>query len=113
MVRNVRPRKPGPKLLAGFPCDLFARTTAMAGSQGLCSGILAAGPIWLLPIGGARCWGTAALFFMVCLSIAGVYDAATATRKTLYIRTVPAFATMLALSVPSAFRRGGIPARCR
>ena len=36
----------GPKVFGSFPEDLFQKTTALAGNQGLYNGFLAAGLIW-------------------------------------------------------------------
>lgn len=73
-----------------------ARDTAvLAANQGLYNGFLAAGLVFglLYPslFGGTA---PAALhitsFFLVCVAVAGVYGAATAARKILYIQTLPA-----------------------
>ncbi len=65
-----------------------AITKVLAANQGLYNGFLAAGLFWGLWLGDA---GTAIkVFFLLCIAIAGIYGAATAARKILYIQTIPA-----------------------
>lgn len=79
----------GPKVFRNFPKDLFAPTKAMAANQGLYNGFLAAGLIWTFFIGDP--WtDNIALFFLGCVAVAGIYGAATASKKILYVQTVPA-----------------------
>lgn len=60
----------------------------LAANQGLYNGFLAAGLFWSLTLGadGAR----VALFFLACVFVAGVYGAATASRKIIYVQALPA-----------------------
>jgi putative membrane protein len=37
------------------------------------------------------------LFMLICVAVAGLYGAATASRKILYIQTVPALLALIAL----------------
>ena len=64
----------------------------LAANQGLYNGFLAAGLIWsiLLEPNGAH----VAVFFLACVIVAGVYGAATASRKILYVQAVPAAIAM-------------------
>lgn len=65
-----------------------AITKVLAANQGLYNGFLAAGLVWGLWLGDA---GTSIkIFFLICIAIAGIYGAATAARKILYIQTIPA-----------------------
>ena len=65
-----------------------AATKVLAANQGLYNGFLAAGLFWGLGLGEA---GTGVkVFFLVCVAVAGLYGAATASRKILSIQTVPA-----------------------
>lgn len=74
----------------------FARATrVLAANQGLYNGFLAAGLIWGLWIGAAGI--TVKLFFLGCVAVAGLYGAATASRKILFVQTVPAVLAMAAL----------------
>jgi putative membrane protein len=60
----------------------------LAANQGLYNGFLAAGLFWGLSLGAA---GTSVkVFFLCCVLIAGLYGAATANRKILFIQAIPA-----------------------
>ncbi len=60
----------------------------LAANQGLYNGFLAAGLFWGLSLGAD---GTAVkVFFLCCVLIAGLYGAATANRKILFIQAIPA-----------------------
>jgi len=63
-------------------------TKVLAANQGLYNGFLAAGLFWGAALGGA---GTdVKLFFLGCVLLAGLYGAATASRKILWVQAVPA-----------------------
>lgn len=65
-----------------------AITKVLAANQGLYNGFLAAGLFWGLWLGDAG--QSIQVFFLICIAIAGLYGAATAARKILYIQTIPA-----------------------
>ncbi len=68
----------------------FAQQTRTLGlNQGLYNGFLAAGLIWGLIAGGDTGFA-AKIFFLVCVAIAGIVGALTASRRILYVQTVPA-----------------------
>ncbi len=60
----------------------------LAANQGLYNGFLAAGLFWGLSLGAAG--GPVKVFFLSCVLVAGVYGAATASRKILYVQALPA-----------------------
>ena len=63
-------------------------TKVLAANQGLYNGFLAAGLFWGLSLGAA---GTPVkVFFLLCVLVAGLYGAATASRKILFIQAIPA-----------------------
>ena len=63
-------------------------TKVLAANQGLYNGFLAAGLFWGLFLGSS---GTGVkVFFLCCVLIAGLYGAATASRKILFIQAIPA-----------------------
>jgi putative membrane protein len=63
-------------------------TKVLAANQGLYNGFLAAGLFWGLSLGAA---GTGVkVFFLLCVLVAGLYGAATASRKILFIQAIPA-----------------------
>ena len=63
-------------------------TKVLAANQGLYNGFLAAGLVWGLWL-GAEGFEVKA-FFLICILIAGLYGAATAVRKILFIQALPA-----------------------
>ncbi len=65
----------------------------LAANQGLYNGFLAAGLVWGLSLGAE---GTnIKVFFLGCVVIAGLYGAATASRKILFIQALPAATGLL------------------
>ena len=79
----------------GLTPDFAARTKVLAANQGLYNGFLVAGLIWGLWLGPA---GFAIkLFFLACVLVAGLFGAATASRKILYIQALPAALAIAAL----------------
>ncbi len=72
-----------------------AATKVLAANQGLYNGFLAAGLFWGLSLGAG---GTAIkVFFLCCVLVAGLYGAATASRKILFIQALPAAIALLLL----------------
>ncbi len=80
----------GPKIFKSFPKDLFEPTKAMAANQGLYNGFLAAGLIWSLFIQDPVWQPRIAICFLLFVAVAGVYGAATVSKRILYVQTVPA-----------------------
>ena len=62
-------------------------TKVLAANQGLYNGFLAAGLLWSFV--AADPFGVR-LFFLGCVLVAGLYGAATASKKILFIQAVPA-----------------------
>jgi len=63
-------------------------TKVLAANQGLYNGFLAAGLFWGLSLGAS---GTGVnVFFLCCVLVAGLYGAATASRKILFVQAIPA-----------------------
>lgn len=72
----------------------FARESkVLAANQGLYNGFLAAGLLWGLYSGSYQF----KVFFLLCVIIAGLYGAATASRKILYIQAAPAALALVAV----------------
>ncbi len=66
----------------------FAQASApLAANQGLYNGFLAAGLFWGALLGGG--FGVK-VFFLACVIVAGVYGAATATPRILFVQAAPA-----------------------
>ncbi len=72
-------------------------TKILAGNQGLYNGFLAAGLVWSITSGSLEL----RMFFLVCVVIAGIYGAATASRTILFAQAIPG---ALALGVTLAAR---------
>jgi putative membrane protein len=62
-------------------------TKTLAANQGLYNGFLAAGLFWGLLAGEDG--DTIKVFFLSCVIIAGIFGAATANRKILWVQAVP------------------------
>ena len=79
----------------GLKSKEFAQETkVMAANQGLYNGFLAAGLIWSL----ISVKTDVAIFFLICVFIAGIYGAYTTKKKSiLYIQSIPALLGILAL----------------
>jgi len=80
----------GKRVFRTFPKDLFEPTKAMAANQGLYNGFLAAGLIWTFFIDNHEWQMNVVLFFLICVGVAGLYGAATASKKILVVQTLPA-----------------------
>ncbi|GGX43473.1 DUF1304 domain-containing protein [Saccharospirillum salsuginis] len=85
--------KPAGMKAFGLTAEFAASTKALAANQGLYNGFLAAGLIWGL-LQGAD--GLAVkTFFLACVLVAGVFGAATASRKILYVQALPALVALI------------------
>lgn len=80
--------KPTGLRVFGHTREAAAASKVLAANQGLYNGFLAAGLAWGLALGDG---GTSIkVFFLACVLIAGVYGAATASRKILFVQALPA-----------------------
>ncbi len=72
-------------------------SAVLAGNQGLYNGFLAAGLIWGLvqPVAGFAF--QIKVFFLLCVIVAGVYGAATVSRRILYVQAAPAALALILL----------------
>ncbi len=80
--------KPAGMKAFGTTPEFAAQTKVLAANQGLYNGFLAAGLIWGIWLGEAG--DPIKLFFLGCVAVAGLYGAATAGRKILFVQTIPA-----------------------
>ncbi len=87
----------GRKVFSGFPSELFEKTKSLAANQGLYNGFLAAGLIWSLLIQDPMWSKNIAIFFTSCVTIAGIYGAATAMKKIFFTQAMPALITLIVL----------------
>ena len=74
----------------GTTAEFAEATKVLAANQGLYNGFLAAGLIWALALGVQSDGKANALFFLACVGVAGLYGAATASRRILFVQAVPA-----------------------
>ena len=89
----------GKKTFKTIPADLFKPTKALAANQGLYNGFLAAGLIWSLFISDDIWQYKIAMFFLCCVSIAGIYGAATASKKIFFVQAFPAIITIIIMLI--------------
>jgi putative membrane protein len=87
--------KPAGRRAFGSTREFAAATKVLAANQGLYNGFLAAGLFWGLSLGEAG--QGVKVFFLVCVLIAGLFGAATASRKILFIQALPAAAGLVLL----------------
>ena len=79
----------------GLTPEFAKASKVLAANQGLYNGFLAAGLAWGLYLGEA---GFAIkIFFLACVIAAGLFGAATVSRKILYVQAVPAVLALGAL----------------
>jgi putative membrane protein len=72
----------------GQTLEAARASKVLAANQGLYNGFLAAGLVWGVMLGPN---GTSIkLFFLSCVLLAGLYGAATANRKILFVQAFPA-----------------------
>ena len=79
--------KPYGRRVFGLTPEKAELTKSLAMNQGLYNGFLAAGLGWGL-LAGAEGYVTK-VFFLSCVIIAGIFGAATASRKILWVQAVP------------------------
>ena len=92
----------GPKVFRAIPRELFAQTKVLAANQGLYNGFLAAGLVWTFFIADPVWSMNIALFFLACIAVAGIYGAATADRKIIFVQTIPALITIVLILLSSS-----------
>jgi putative membrane protein len=80
--------KPAGLRAFGQTLEAANASKVLAANQGLYNGFLAAGLFWGLSLGAAG--GPVKVFFLLCVLVAGLYGAATASRKILFVQAVPA-----------------------
>lgn len=85
--------KPAGRRIFGLTEEFARASKALAANQGLYNGFLAAGLVWGLLQGGNGY--PTLLFFLGCVIIAGVFGAATASRRILWVQALPAGLAMV------------------
>jgi putative membrane protein len=82
----------------GLEADFAQATKVLAANQGLYNGFLAAGLVWGL-VGPDHLRFGFRMFFLVCVVVAGLYGAATASRRILLVQALPAAVALVAVLV--------------
>jgi len=70
-------------------------SAALAANQGLYNGFLAAGLVWGLVAGSFP----VKAFFLACVAVAGIFGAATVSRRILVVQAMPAAVALILLWV--------------
>ena len=87
--------KPTGRKAFGLTPEFAAATRVLAANQGLYNGFLVAGLAWGLWQGETGF--STKLFFLACVLVAGLFGAATASRKILFVQALPAVLAIVAL----------------
>ena len=72
-------------------------SAVLAANQGLYNGFLAAGLVWGLLHPNPGFALQIKIFFLLCVIVAGVYGAATVSRRILYVQAAPAVLALILL----------------
>lgn len=75
--------------------DFAEQSKVLAANQGLYNGFLAAGLIWAFFCSNPEFAQHLRVFFLGCVVVAGVYGAATASKKILFVQAMPAAIALL------------------
>jgi len=82
--------KPTGRRIFGLSAELAQSSKALAANQGLYNGFLAAGLVWSFFAGFQ-----AAVFFLSCVIVAGIFGAITAKRSILWVQAAPAAVALI------------------
>ncbi|NJM82840.1 MAG: DUF1304 domain-containing protein [Tabrizicola sp.] len=81
---------PRARRVFGTTPEFASATRVLAANQGLYNGFLAAGLLWALVLDLPGAGREVAVFFLACVLVAGLYGAATASRRILFVQALPA-----------------------
>ena len=81
----------------GTTVEFAEASRVLAANQGLYNGFLAAALIWALLAGLQGAGFQMGLYGLLCVAVAGLYGAATVSRRILAVQTAPATAALIAL----------------
>jgi putative membrane protein len=90
--------KPRGRAAFGTDAEFAEKSATLAANQGLYNGFLAAGLVWALIAAGSVGY-QAKLFFLICVIVAGLYGAATVSRRILYVQSIPAALGLIAVLI--------------
>jgi putative membrane protein len=81
----------------GNSLEKATESAVLAANQGLYNGLLSAGLVWGLVHGVPAFALQIKTFFLICVIVAGVYGAATVSRKILFVQALPAALALIAV----------------
>ena len=81
---------PRTRRIFGTTAEFAAQSKVLAANQGLYNGFLAVGLIWAIWLGLPGEGAGAALIFLGCIAVAGVFGGATSGVRIFFVQTVPA-----------------------
>ncbi len=81
--------KPRGQKAFGLTAEFAKETKTLGANQGLYNGFLGAGLLYSLIVDGDPAFHFA-VFFLVCVVVAGIYGGITANRKIIFVQAVPA-----------------------
>ena len=85
------------KVFRTIPEDLFEKTKVLAANQGLYNGFLSAGLLWSLAISDENWSQNIAIFFLCCVTVAGIFGAYSASKKIFYVQALPAIIAIITI----------------
>lgn len=97
MMEMVLWETPQVRRIFGVSAEFAANTRVLAANQGLYNGFLAAGLILALVRGLPGPGAELAQFILACVIVAGLYGAATAARRIVYVQALPAALALVAV----------------
>lgn len=89
-------RTPRARAAFGTTPEFAEQSAVLAANQGLYNGFLVAGLVWGL-VADDQLGRPVTVFFLLCVAVAGLYGAATANRRILFVQTVPAVLALASL----------------
>lgn len=89
----------GKKTFKTIPENLFKPTKGLAANQGLYNGFLAAGLVWSLLVNNINWSENISIFFLSCVTIAGIYGAITASKNIFFKQALPAIIALLSVLI--------------
>lgn len=75
--------------------EFAAKSAALAANQGFYNGFLAAGLIWSLCAANPEQRFQLKIFFLICVLVAGIYGAVTASKNILFLQALPALVALI------------------
>jgi putative membrane protein len=86
--------KPAGRGIFHTTAEFAEQSKALAANQGLYNGFLAAGLIWGISAGDA-----VKIFFLSCVTVAGLFGAFTVSKRIFYIQALPALIGLVFLYI--------------